>query len=236
MNLSKRVLVGVVSLVGSFVLVTQDAHAVMFAGSLSAAGGGLVGTEEWNSSSTTFSWEVDFINNLWHYDYHFSAPAKNVSHILIEVSNGSDPFTDQNVFPGTSAHEGPQLFGPQGNSNPNIPEPVYSLKFNGTSTNENFSIVTDRAPVWGDVYGKDGKNSSSKNDVIFYNAGFTSSDTDPANPPSNGSVQFHALVPDTKTTTPPSNVIPEPSSLLLLGLGFWGAGFSPLKGRKKFIA
>ena len=229
-------------LVVALVALPLQAHATIladFTGSLSTADGGLLGTQQW-ATDTTLSWHVTFddTTSLWTYAYNFDAPAKGLSHIDIEVSNGDDPFTEDNVFAGTTSHEGPDVFGDEGDSSPGIPETFYSMKFNGAgdSPDLNFQIVTDRAPMWGDFYAKDGANqvgtgpNKQKFDVYVYNAGFTSPDSDPNIndfPAADGSVQNHLLVPDTQEgppppPPPPGGVVPEPTSLLLLGTGLLG--------------
>jgi hypothetical protein len=52
-------------------------------------------------------------------------------------------------------------------------------------------------PVWGDFYAKSGNAGSGF--VAIWNAGFTASDIDPTAGPANGSLDYHILVPDSKT-------------------------------------
>ena len=72
---------------------------------------------------------------------------------------------------------------------------------------------------------------------LIRNAGFTKKDIDPTAGPSDGSVDFHLLVPDTLSTplpptpstpTVPPGVIPEPMTLLMLGLALcrWGPNYA----------
>ena len=193
----------------------------LYWGSVSS-GNGLVGTARW-ASKVTFSWDIEFddIDDVWKYDYTLRVPRKSISHIVIETSS---TFTEENLFAGTTDYDELGLIGAQGNSNPNIPESVYGIKFEPEhkTTTYYFSIVTDRAPVWGDFYAKSGRKARGKWNTV-YNAGFTSPDSDPDSffyPPSNGSVGGHVLVPDTLAFIPddgPTN-IPEPLSLILLGL------------------
>jgi hypothetical protein len=77
------------------------------------------------------------------------------------------------------------------------------------------TLVTARAPVWGDFYAKDRKTDQVDN--AAWNTGFL--DADPLDLPANGSIDNHALVPDTVTTP-----VPEPGTLLLVGTGLASAG------------
>ena len=219
--------------VAMLALPLQAQAAILFdySGSLDTAGGGLIGSGQW-ATNTSITWNVTFDDstNFWTYVYNFDAPSKAVSHMDVEVS---DTFTTDNLKPGSSAvsDDSPSEFGDEGASSPNIPETFYALKFtpSGDSASFDWQIVTDRAPMWGDFYGKDGKTSGGTIDVTIFNAGFGSPDSDPdinTYPAADGSVQYHLLVPDTSDVPPPPpppGVVPEPSSFLLLSTGLLGA-------------
>lgn len=200
---------------------SQVGNAVSYTGSLNGGvGGGLVTTDGWTSSSTSLSWTVQDIGTvggfvLWQYDYTFTVPTKNISHFIIEVSPdaGANDFTylDGSGELGTYT---------SGGSNPNMPSSVKGIKFGvNNSLSATVSFTTTRSPVWGDFYAKDGKDKGIE--VTAWNSGFTSPDTDPIADPSSGSVDFHILRPDTKTTRVPDGG----TTACLLGLGMLGLSF-----------
>ena len=139
------------------------ALATMYTGNISSSpGGGMYATAQWGAGGATLSWNVDDVTNLgfWTYSYTWSGTTKALSHISIEVS---DNFTSQNIFKTTGAGINPTApdtynSTSQGNSNPGIPGDLFGIKWDTTSdpTVYMFSIVSDRAPMWGDFYAKDG--------------------------------------------------------------------------------
>ena len=194
-----------------------SAHAVSYSGSLSGDGGGLIANEDWNSSSTVLEWTVSASSpnpTLWHYQYTLTVPAKTISHIIIETS---PEFKAANLFDLTSIPESwaidPEIKKHnEGEGNPGLPEDMDGLKVNAgvDVLMVTLSFDSDRVPVWGDFYAKDGNGGT----INMHNAGFTSPDWDPdidTYPLQNGSVEDHLLVPD--------SLVPEPATLLLLGLG-----------------
>lgn len=196
------------------------AQAVTYTGSLNAGtNGGIVATDGWDGSSTILSWTVQDVGSqggflLWQYDYNFTVPSKNISHVIIEVSpNAQD--SDFTILSGIS--QWVQNYDGQGNSNPNIPETMRGIKFGPDGLDYSFSFTTTRAPVWGDFYAKDGKSDGTF--VTAWNAGFTASDTDPTVPPSNGSVSYSILRPNTAV------IVPEPVSSILFIIGAATLGF-----------
>jgi hypothetical protein len=176
----------------------------------------IVGTNAWSSGDTWIKWVVtQDTSGFWNYSYEFRVPKGDVSHFILEVSDGfkaSDMFNvwtswaDPKVDIGTHA---------SGSGNPNMPGTIYGIKFDETvGTTINFSFDSWRVPVWGDFYAKDGVWGEA------WNAGFLDPD-----PTWENTVEYYALtdlnkilVPDT-IGGPPEEVIPEIPASMLAGLG-----------------
>jgi len=193
------------------------------------AGGGLVATGSWTAAEggILLTFEVDFNGSEWSYKYTFanrngSVPlAQNVSHLILEVSEN---FTNDNI----SLDLDPDTFSPGDPSNPNLPADIFGVKIDGGALDATGSITftSDRAPMWGDIYLKDGKFGTAGNqvDTTAWNTGF-GTDAIPLDLPldaasiaagnaSNWS-NFADWIPVPDTT---STVIPEASSLVAWGI------------------
>ena len=200
-------------------------NALPLTGSLTAAGGGLDASDVWDKNTTVLTWNVDQINGgLWSYSYTFTvAAAPGISHVIIEVSNtftmgnvkdGTDPFNESSPLQTYSS-------APPGDSNPGLGIPVWGLKWNtptgGSDSSFSWTLITDRAPMWGDFYAKGGRDTYALNEMIDTNA--------PSGAPGS-TISGKVLVPDSVTQ------IPEPSSLLFLGLGLIGVSTLVRKFKK----
>jgi hypothetical protein len=215
----------------SAVLVPAEARAVTYSGSLSAADGGLEGLGTWVTDEpvAVFSWNVTFdpLSGLWHYRYDLDLPAKEISHILFEVSDAvtadmvENPKKDDLPFPLSLVSVEPETFG---GGNPDMPGSMRGLKFDDLDgLNVSFEFEIDRHPTWGDFYAKDGKTGGPDGVTIqLWNAGFADGEAmgflngnDPLAAIGNGSVNGHILVPDTETGgAPPTTMLPEPATLV----------------------
>lgn len=183
----------------------------VFNGSLTNSTG-VIATGPWNTGNGfEIGWNVTQSGSTFHYAYHVSGVndtnlAKNLSHILFQVSPN---FTASDIFNVTGAtlwYDSPGTYNP-GTSNPNMPNSLYSVKFGDFVNPANATIEFDstRAPIWGDFYTKDGtfKVGNVHYDVTAWNSGF-------------GGVEGAKIgVPDTATA-------PIPGSLVLLGSGLLG--------------
>lgn len=176
-----------------------------FTGSRSI-GNGLEGTGDW-ADSFEIAWEITFDANTSLYTYAYTL-SNAPSHFTLEVSEnfGEAEFT----FIGDT--DGPRTFSPgdDGNSNPNLPGDIFAVKFDEEQAT--YTFTTDRAPIWGDVYGKGGRGPGTAPDDwnTVWNTGFG---TDPGSAPFTNWI----ATPDTVTTQ-----IPAPAAfgggLVLLGL------------------
>lgn len=211
-----------------------------YSGSLSGADGGLVGTGSWVFKSLapekdqadwfapTFAWIVSQNEDLsWHYDYTLSVYKKGISHLTVEASK---TFGYANIWNAQGPFDPLEVgdFEPGGSANPGMPSAIHGIKFDNTNgTTVHITFDSDRAPIWGDVYAKDGVDKTTGEFNALWNAGFTAGlDVDPIAPITSGSYQNHVLVPDTV-----SNVTPEPASFVALAAGFMG--LLGLRSRKR---
>ena len=225
---------------------TTSVLALSYTGTVSGPSAGLYGTEEWSTAS--LSWEVTndgVADGNWQYTYVWEAEtgSKGLSHLDIEVS---EAFGDENLISwqafykpadtweditDDTVQEGPQKFeeiggtlanglkwesGKDDNDNDLWPDDIYKFQV---------IFVSDKDPVWGDFYAKDGKTGGDE--VYAYNTGFgvdpysqLGLDTSLKNGPLFSLDQESAWILRPDSTS--NGVIPEPSTVFLLSIGLLG--------------
>jgi hypothetical protein len=191
----------------------------LFNGSLMTPGG-VDGTGIWADNFKIEWWVEQQLDDNWFYKYHLTETDGRpldpgaVSHWIVEVS----PNVTLEDFWG---------FSGEVEINDWVTETGFSfpsgLKLDyGADGQTEWTFYSTRAPVWGDFFAKDGVAGGAGLNAAW-NAGFF--DPDPTDAAANGSIGNKILRPDTYT------VIPEPTTLGLLGLGL--AGLALRRFRRK---
>ena len=166
----------------------------------------------------------------WHYKYEFSKAngdplVKLTSHFIISLSediqeSDLDYFSDdiETVTFGT--------LGP-GPGNPGFPagEEIYGAKFDLWNNQAVAEFYSNRQPMWGDFYAKDGKAAPN----VFNYAYNTDLGVEVANPHDYLGTPIDEFDNVLHKVLVPNTIIPEPATIGLLGLG----GVVLLRKRKK---
>lgn len=173
------------------------------------------------------------LDQWYHYTYYVTGKGgflltKNLSHILIEVTNPSASGDFKNVNPSIS--DGPRTFSPsEGNGVTyyGMPGDIYAVKWNAPTESKTFTFdfYTFKNPVWGDFYARCGGQPESIGGPITYNYAYNAkfgSDPTLADAPYNGWIP-----------TPNGGEVPLPASIMLLGSGLLGLGAAGWRRRNR---
>lgn len=176
-------------------------------------GAGLAGVASY-ASGTSISWEITKAeNNRLQYSYTFTGFARpGISHIILGLTGpgvnacGDDANCVTEITGGLT-DAGIRTYTGEEPSNPSMPGSIYGIKFEGTADGTvSFSFLSNRAPVWGDVYVKGGSSTA------LWNTGLVNN--------SNAEIDYLAR-PD---GLPPTSTVPEPATVTLMGAGLLALG------------
>lgn len=190
----------------------------------------------WDAIGVKVAWTITHSTTTGLYTYTYTLTSGSdgdlvggVSHFIIETSPS---FTSANVKSGSSTVTAPQTWNPSdtNGAQPYMPDDLFGVKFDFGGSQPVYTLVTDRAPIWGDFYTKDGKGGQTSVFNAAWNTGFG---TDPTS--STSSFANWIPTPDTLSGDPNPNVlVPLPAAawmgvLLLGGMG----GLRTLKKRRE---
>jgi hypothetical protein len=218
------------------IYVDADCDGVCVGSRTTPEASGVIGNGGYAPAEGGFSirWDItyDYWTGRWRYAYTFgdadlSEARPLVSHFITEVSPSitAENLTDKVQGQGTGdanvsvLTEYLETWEPGDPGNPGLPNDLYGLKFDSSQTEYIFYSVNP--PVWGHFYVKSGNANA-------YNAGLDS-DTKPG----PGTMDFTPWVPTPDTGSNTTLLVPEPSSLVLLGVGLSALASRRRRRRRK---
>jgi hypothetical protein len=181
--------------------------------------------------ASTLSWEITNLGTHVRYEYTWTHPEHDASYLILEVSDGFskdgdilEVYNDGLTGSLTLADVDVNTFWDDGSNYQGMPGTVYGVKFDAFSSytvnpdgtiTETIEFDSRRLPTWGDFYARCGIHPGSPQGHgvwdAAWNTGFLTGEVVRTNDLNDG---FHVAVPD--------SVVPEPSSLLLVGFGLLG--------------
>lgn len=206
---------------GLIVILPFTASAIPMTGSRTTPeSSGVKAGDGWQDISGGFriAWSINDYSSTqgyWEYTYtltnndspFFTTLDPGLSHWILELS---DTFTSNNIWDITGGKFEIKTFS-SGGSNPDMLSDIYGIKF---EPGDSVTFKSDRSPMWGDFYAKDGKH-----DGIWATAWNTGFGQDPYAP---GITDYTPWIAVPDTTGPTPTIIPEPSTLILLLIGLLG--------------
>jgi hypothetical protein len=164
----------------------------------------LLGFGNWDNPDPELSWEITSLpGGLFLYVYEFTHGGSDLSHLVLEFSpNCAGDLAC--ITNGTNNPDGPRTYAANTAPNFEMPAAIFGVKFSefGAGSPNTFSFTSNRAPVWGNVYLRDGGNAYA------YNAGLTNM--------SSSLMSDFVARPDGFGN---DTQVPEPASFALLGGG-----------------
>jgi hypothetical protein len=181
----------------------------------SSVGEGVYATGKWDDGGFEISWdiELDPTTEYWTYNYTLSGK-KEISHFILEVTEDDFGF---NIFEGSSpvddqySEDGPvKTWDTSGGITFNE---LYGIKFDFGGESVTYTLVTDRSPVWGVFFAKDGKAKKNEEEIYAYSTALVAEDYK-----TSDRLEITDFIARPDGGTP----VPEPPTMLLVGVGLVG--------------
>ena len=180
---------------------------------------GIEAKDGWSGAGNNgfqIAWNISETGGVYTYNYTISGVgginlSKQLSHWILEVTDGSEANEFWDVYPTFNTDESPKTWLPnQGNSTPEMPGNLFGIKWDvpeGQGDTYSVTFKSYKDPVWGDFYAKDGFQDPEW--AVAWNKGFGKDPT---------TTNFTNWIATPDNGTP----IPIPGTVLLLGSGLMG--------------
>jgi len=200
----------------------SDASGELTGSRTSPSSSGIDATGPWDGGYFEVTWSISpYDSGYWKYEYTITSSGtdpKAISHFILEVSQGGEFY----IHPDSDTVDGPQVWS-LSPGNPDMPNDIYGVKFDFGDNPITYTLITDRDPVYGVFYAKDGTfgPAGAKEDVVAWSNALNFSDYKTT----------ESLTVTDFIVRPNGISVPEPATMLLFGTGILCLG---VFGRKRF--